>query len=107
MFCSITSDNCAGGPLYPQRDDVIDQVAVEWLPDDYKQTIKSDDPVRFENIVTAIEAVAKLAHNSAAFHEHRLAVVEAENILAQANGYALLFTCSFVCFVDGSISFLR
>lgn len=89
MFCAISAESSGEAPLYPRRDDLIDKVAVDWLPDDVKKTIEHEDPSRFENVVSSIEEVAKKAHNAEAFHRHRIAVVEAEDLLTQVQGYAI------------------
>eukprot|EP00892_Ulva_mutabilis_P011637 jgi/Ulvmu1/8846/UM049_0027.1 len=74
-------------PLHPIREDVVDQIAVEWLPADVKQGIYSQDAQRFENLVVAFEKVAAKVPNTEAFHVHRHAVVDAEELLTQVQGF--------------------
>lgn len=114
MFCAISAESCGEEPLYPRRNDLIDKVAVEWLPDDVRKEIKNEDPRRFENVVLAIEEVAKTAHNAEAFHRHRTAVVQAEDLLTQVQGYVIDYLCLLMFEIlfnsihcAGAVSFAR
>ena len=55
MFCASPAGRADNAPIHPVRDDVIDQIAVDWLPDDVKHGLQTEDPTRFENVVLAVE----------------------------------------------------